>query len=46
MDPHEVMIDCPSFITSPPCPSHLVDPSENILPKNTEYDEEGGMVSP
>ena len=30
---HQVITDCSSFIMSPPCLSHLVDPSENILPK-------------
>ena len=43
---HQVMTDCPSFITSPPCLSHLVDPSENILPKMLNMMKRKECVSP
>ncbi len=43
---HEVMTDCPSFITSPPCLSYLVDPSENILPKTLNMMKRKECVSP
>ena len=38
--------DCPSFITSPPCMSHLVNPSENILPKMLNIMKRKECVSP
>ena len=37
------MNDCPSFITSPPCLSHLGGSIRKYFAKNTEYDEEEGM---
>jgi len=40
------MTDCPSFITTPPCLSHLVDPSENILPKMLNMMKRKEFVSP